>query len=231
MNRRLSLLGALLVSCAFPAQCFAQSTNAPPEDTRPAMQGARVLSPTAAPPTAAPSTTAPTVKIALYTPVEFEILATLNSKASRSGQTFPIRLTRPITVGDQIIVPAGAPGMGEVIQAAKSGMAGTAGELVITVRYVEYAGVRIPLRRCQLGGIGVDRSKEASSIAVAASASVPVVGIAALFISGGEKTIPTGTRGNALVAADTELPVPEVVSVAPSPAPGPAAVPVNPVSN
>lgn len=132
------------------------------------------------------------------TPVEIEIAEELSSKTAKIDAFFRIRLAAPIMEGDRIVVPAGTPGVGQVVHAAKSGYGGKAGELIVAARYLEIGSVRLPLRRFRLGAAGDHRSGEA----FAASMVVPFGG---MFVSGGEVTFPAGMRASAIVAADTEL--------------------------
>jgi hypothetical protein len=140
------------------------------------------------------------LRISINTPIVFEFVATLDSKKSKIDEMFPIRLLRPILVDGQIAVPEGAMGMGQVVHAAKAGFAGKAGELIVTVRYLEHRGGRIPLRRFRMGEpeTGEDRRDTAFGVGLA----VPFGGF---LVRGGEKTILAGTRGNAIVSADTEI--------------------------
>lgn len=156
------------------------------------------------------------IRIPVTTPVEFEFLTLINSKTSKIDEMFPIRLTKPILVDGQPVVPAGTMGEGQVVHAAKSGFGGKPGELIVTVRYLDYQGARIPLRRFRMGGLGIgeDRGGEAFGVSM-------VVPLAGFFMSGGEKTIPTGTHANAIVSADTDVPSPAPAPEA-APAPAPA---------
>ena len=197
MNRlSCAFAGALAVTMMTAPPGFAQAADAPP-----AVQPA------------APA--AGSVRIPATTPLEFEFLSIINSKTSKIDEMFPIRLTKPILVDGQPVVPAGTTGEGQVVHAAKSGFGGKPGELIVTVRYLDYQGVRIPLRRFRMGGLGIgeDRGGEAFGVSM-------VVPLAGFFMSGGEKTIPTGTHANAIVSADTDVPAP-APDTAPTPVPAP----------
>ena len=132
-------------------------------------------------------------------PVEIEIVDAITSKTAVADATFAIRLHRAIRIGDVEVVPAGTPGVGQIVHAAKARLGGKPGELVLAARFLEVAGTRIPLRRFALGGVGRDNS----DAAVVSTAIVPLAG---LLISGGERVLPAGSVANALVAADTRLP-------------------------
>jgi hypothetical protein len=171
--------GALAVSAFVAAPAWAQSEGAAPEVPL----------------------EAPSIRIPMNTLVVFEFVTPLSSKTSKADEMFPIRLLEPIVVEGRIVVPAGTMGEGQVIQVAKSGWGGKAGELVVTVRYLEYGGVRIPLRRFRMGqpNTGEDRKDEVFGVSL-------VVPLAGFFMNGGEKTVVAGTHANAIIAADTEIP-------------------------
>jgi hypothetical protein len=144
-----------------------------------------------------------TVTLAVMTPVEFEFAEEVKSNQAAVDQYFAIRLIAPILVDGVEIVPAGTTGKGQVVHSAKAGWGGKAGELIVAARYIEYRGVRIPLRRFRMGEAGTGQNRVGE--AAVASAVVPVAGF---LISGGEKIIAAGTRANAIVSTDTELPAP-----------------------
>lgn len=78
------------------------------------------------------------IKIPAMTLIAIEIIAPISSKTAKVGEMFPIKLSQPIYVGGNLIVPMGAKGYGEVVHAAKARAAGKAGELIIAARYLEW---------------------------------------------------------------------------------------------
>lgn len=158
--------------------------------------------------TAAPAQTATACCIIpALTIVSIEILSTVNSQANKIGEKFPIRLTEPIAVNGQVIIPAGATGSGDVVHAAKSRFGGKPGELIIAVRYLEYQGQRIPLRSLKFGtGSGKDNGGTAQAIGIAGGA---VGGLVSMFITGGEVNVPSGTIAQAKTSADIIITQPE----------------------
>lgn len=165
----------------------------------------------APPPEAAPAGEAAALRLPMNTQIVFEFVTPLSSKTSKADEMFPIRLVHPIVVQGRILVPAGTMGEGQVIQAAKSGWGGKAGELVVTVRHLDYRGVRIPLRRFRMGepSTGADRRDEAFGVSM-------VVPLAGFFMNGGEKTVLVGTRASAIIAADTDIPATDPAPEAPA---------------
>lgn len=176
MRYRLALLGVLC--SAAPLLAVAQEML-PASDT--------------AAPVAVTSVTLPAMTV-----VEIEILTPLNSKTSKMGEMFPIRLAEPIMLDGNVLVPAGATGEGEVIHAAKARAAGKAGEMILAARYIDYQGTRIVLRSFKFGpSTGKNNAKEA--LVAGAVVAIPLT----LLIAGGNVDVPTGTRAHAKTAADT----------------------------
>ena len=148
-----------------------------------------------------------TLTVPALMPVVLEIVVPLTSKDCRNGEMFPIRLARSVDLGGGNIVPAGTPGMGQVIQAAKAGFGGRPGELVLAARYLDFGGVHIALRSFSFADTrGHDHSGTAEAVAIAAGA---VGSIAALFITGGEVRVPAGTVAYAKTASATLIPAPQ----------------------
>lgn len=160
--------------------------------------------PPASPPAACPSDAK---CIPALTVITVKIGATLDSKLSVSGQTFPITLAEPITVDGQQLIPAGVTGLGEVVHAKKTGV-GVGGELVLAARYLDFNGQQIKLRSMQVGGKGKDN--QALTFAVGAT-----VGLPALFIRGKHIEVPEGSLATAKIAAQVVLPQPQA-AVAPA---------------
>ena len=55
-----------------------------------------------------------------------------------------------VVIDGKEVIPAGTTGQGQIVHAAKSGWGGKAGELIVAVRYIDYNGVHIPLRRFRI---------------------------------------------------------------------------------
>lgn len=167
--------------------------------------------------TARPTVTPPPVNISAVsassnqpvllalTPVRIEILATINSRTNKKGETFPIRLADAVPLPDGSQVPAGITGSGEIVHAAKSGFGGRPGELILAARYLEWNGTRIPLRSLTLQepGRGHDQSGAASALSIAGGAAGTLI---AFMISGGEVNVPAGTIAFAKTSASTAFP-------------------------
>ncbi len=145
-------------------------------------------------------------------PVDLEILAPLNSKTSKIGEMFPIKLSAPLMLGDRVIVPAGAKGEGEVIHAAKARAAGKPGELILAARYIDHEGQRVRLRSFSFGPSSTGKSHVDTANAInVASAVAPIVPVV-LFIVGGQVDVPAGTAAHAKLAEPLNVPAAPKVS-------------------
>ncbi len=164
----------------------------------------------------------PRCLIKALTPIRLSITNPLASNAVSTGQMFAFTLAEPIVLDGGRSVPAGTPGQGEVVHAARSGMAGKAGELVLAARYLDYQGLRIPLRSMRFGKGGKDMTGTATAISIGTAVVAPLAGIFALAITGGEVRIPAGAIAEAKISADTLIdasrlsePLPDARPVAP----------------
>lgn len=148
---------------------------------------------------------APCCMVKALTPVRIAIASPLASNSSSTGQTFAFTLADPLLLDGGRSIPAGTPGQGEVVHAARSGMAGKAGELVLAARYLDYQGVRIPMRSMRFGKGGKDQTGTANAIAIGTAVVAPIAGVFALAITGGEVRIPAGAIAEAKISADTAI--------------------------
>lgn len=152
------------------------------------------------------------------TPVYLTIDEPLESDRVQIGQHFKLSLRQPLELAPGFTIPAGTSGGGQVVHAAKSRAMGKAGELLLAARYLDYQGIRIPLRSLRYGkGQGKDNVDTAVIVGLAVSAVVTP------FITGGEVRIPGGTEVWAKVAGDVSfLPTAFEPQAASTEAPSPA---------
>jgi hypothetical protein len=158
-----------------------------------------------------PEACADCLTIPALTPVKVEVLATLGSKTSKTGDTFPIRLAEPIVIDGMDAIPAGTTGMGEVVHAKKSGGSGAAGELVLAARYLDVGGERLRLRSMHLSPNGRSNIDTVQALNVASAAAMPALSLIGFFITGGQATVPKGTIADAKTAAAFTLASPVTV--------------------
>jgi hypothetical protein len=160
------------------------------------------------------------VVIPALTPVEIVIDADIDSKKSKSGETFPIHLAKPIVIDGVDLVPAGATGAGEIVHAKKGGGSGAPGELVLAARYLEVGERRLLLRSMRVSGVGTDNIGMVDGLAIASAASPVPVALLGFIITGGEKRVPEGSVAKAKTSADFPIePVESTPAARPSPTP------------
>jgi hypothetical protein len=129
------------------------------------------------------------------TPIQSEI----NTRVAQPRDHFPITVARSLELGGYTVVPAGAPGHGEIVHAQKSGMFGKPAELLLAVRWIEVNGQRIEMRHFR-PHTGEDRTTAAGNLTF-----VPVAGLFSPFVRGGEIVLPVGTTALAQVRVDTRI--------------------------
>jgi hypothetical protein len=171
-----------------------------------ALAQAAPLPASAGPPASAPASSpaaqpaAGAVHIPAGTELQIELVDTISSTTSHSGDKFGLRLAEPIIVNEQTLYAAGAAGQGEVIDAGRGGMSGSPGKLVASARYLELGGRQARVRGLTFMAVGTSHINAAQ-----ATMLLPYVGLASMFIKGGEITIPAGTRATVKLAQDVDL--------------------------
>ena len=132
------------------------------------------------------------------TQIHLRMLEPVASNTHKPGDRFKLEVAEPIVIDGQVVIPAGSPGTGQVVHAAKRGMAGKGGELILAARFVRSGDREVRLRAFK-AGIGEDRLDLAAGLGV-------TLGIPALFVVGKELVVPAGADVFAKVAADALLP-------------------------
>ena len=184
-------LAAVALLLGAPA-AFAQTT-----DTEPLAEPAPAPAPAA-------------IRIPAGTIVQVELTEALSSETSQQQQLFGLRLAGPIIVEGREVVPAGAIGGGEVIDAHASAFGGRQGRLIISGRFVEINGERARSRGMPITAAGEQRTNTALAVSM-----IPYAGVAGIFVQGGEIEIPVGARGTARLATDIDIPL-EALAAPPS---------------
>jgi len=191
-------LAAMLISAG-----AARGQEAPPP--APA-EAAPAIEPAAAPAPAAEAPAAPCCTVPARTPIEIELLDTMNSKANHNGDRFAFRLAAPLAIDGHVVIPAGTPGVGEVVHAERARFGGRAGELILAARYLDLGGTQIPLRTLRFGlQHGRDSSATINTLNIAAAAAMPALSMLGYLIAGGEVNVPAGTHASAQIAAELTL--------------------------
>jgi hypothetical protein len=139
------------------------------------------------------------------TVVMVELAAPISTKAQKPGDTFPIRLAEPLVVKGQILLPAGTPGVGEVVEAAKPGLGGKAAKLVLAARALTPPrGKPIPLKGLQLSAAGKGQAGAANALGIGGIGFAPL-GVVAFAIRGGDVSFPAGTQATAKLTTAQSL--------------------------
>ena len=139
------------------------------------------------------------------TPVTVELAEAVDAQTVKPGDTFALRLAEPLTVNGRIVLPAGAPGVGEVIESAKPGLGGKAAKLVLAARSLRTpGGADIPLDALQLSSGGQGHQTEATALGLAGIGFAPL-GFVGFAIHGGDVAFPAGTRASAKLGAAVTL--------------------------
>jgi hypothetical protein len=174
-------LGSALLLAAPPA--MAQDAPPPPAD-QPAAQ--------------------PCCLVPAGTEVAVELVNPVSAKTYKTGAAFDIRLAAPLIVDGQVIIPAGAPGVGHVIYSSGPGIGGKGAKLVVAADYIAKDGGAVYLEGMQLAGKGKDRSMVANVLGLGGIAFAPI-GLAGIAVTGGDVIIPAGTAASAKTARTLSL--------------------------
>lgn len=184
---RISISLCAIATLSLSSTAFAQDT---PSATAVALPDAAIESPAGAPARATADI------LTAGTPVVFLLVEAVNSKTHRKGDWFKIALDRALMLGDHTILPAGTPGMGQVVHSEKSSWGGKAGELIVAARYLDFEGRRLNLRGTKLGIAGETNAGKALA------ATIAVGFAAALVIRGKNADLPAGLLASAKLAED-----------------------------
>lgn len=200
---------ALVAFLAAPSMLLAQSTSAPPT-TAPAPM---VLS--------LPQTQSNIAVLPANTEITVALNDTITTKGKRwnEGDTFNLTVTHDVLLGQYVVIPKGARGVGRISWLTNKGAFGKSGKMEIDLEYVEVSGRRIP--------ISGHYRQEGEGNTVGTVAGVVAAGVFAGFVTGKSGVIPAGrelvahTKDDLPVAfagpPPSNAPAPLVVGQAPSP--------------
>jgi len=137
--------------------------------------------------------------------MELRVVEEVSSKTAVSGSPVRLALARPIYLAPELGLPAGTPVEGVVIHAARGGMGGKSGELLLGAKAIVLSDtVSIPLRSFKLDPA---RGRNNEGIAFGASVAGGAVGaVASMFIVGGSAIVPAGMAAIAKTSADVSIP-------------------------
>ena len=156
------------------------------------------------------------MRLPALTPVRLRVIGEISSKTHVKGDKVEIVLAEPLRLSDTLAIPAGTRGVAEVIHAAKGGMGGKAGELLVAARSLDLSpDVHIPLRSFRLAPAS---GKNNEGLAMGLSIAGGVAGgIAAMIMTGGSARIPDRSEAFAKTAADVDLPTAQLEAIPASP--------------
>ena len=148
------------------------------------------------------ATDAATVRIPEGTEFTVRLEESISSKHAQDGDRFTISLDDDVKLADGTVLRAGYRGVGEVVDARKSGMLGKTGKLAIRLVYLKVGEERIKLR--------AQRGSQGSHNTGVQVASLLLLWPALPFIKGKNTSIPKGTMMTAFADVDTafEAPLP-----------------------
>lgn len=131
------------------------------------------------------------------TVVELEMVDTISSKTSKSGDFFKLKTALPVQRDGIDIIPAGTPVVGQVVHAQAARGGGKAGELIVAARYIELPQGQIKLRS-GFGATGQDKTNDAVVAAV-------LIGVFSMMIKGKDLELPAGHALSARLSADSSI--------------------------
>jgi len=148
---------------------------------------------------------APCCHVAAGTVVKVELVDQVSSATQKQGDTFALRLAEPLIVNGQVVLRAGATGVGQVIQSSPPGIGGKPAAMVLAASYVNARHGRVPLDALQLAGSGKDNSTTSHVLGIGGIAFAPL-GLIGIAVQGGQVVFKSGEVASAKVASDITLP-------------------------
>jgi hypothetical protein len=135
--------------------------------------------------------------LAKGTMVRLMVLNEVNSRDHRAGHRFALRVDEDVKIGGVIVIPVGAKGWGEVVDAQGTGAVGKSGRLATRLLYVEAQGQQIALdgQREAAGGGGTGQ----------AVVSLIAFGPLGLLMKGNNATLKAGEIINGYTMSDTSF--------------------------
>jgi len=129
----------------------------------------------------------------------------LSTKLQRTGDKFGLRLAAPVVVSGWVVIPAGTPGTGEVVEATKPGPGGRPAKLVLAARYLTFGGRQLALEGMQLALAGKNNGMAAQAAGAGGMAFFPL-GFVGLAVEGGDVEVQAGAQARAAIRDDVVLP-------------------------
>ncbi len=144
-------------------------------------------------------------RVAAGTAVQVALVDQVSTETQKQGDTFALRLAAPLIVDGRVVLRAGTPGVGEVIQSSGPGIGGKSAKLVLAASSLTTRHGRVALDALKLARPGRDNSTAAEVLSVSGIAYAPL-GIVGIVLPGGAVVFKPGTIATAKVSADVVLP-------------------------
>lgn len=124
-----------------------------------------------------------------------------NDKTVHEGQKFRLSVASDVTLGTTVVIPAGSPATGEVVEIRRKGMWGKSGRIVGRV-----LSVRVGDRTVRLTGRFDDKGVTGTAGVVGSLVLVPLAGF---FMTGTSAKILPGSGVKAFLDEDLRIAVPQ----------------------
>jgi hypothetical protein len=158
-------------------------------------------------PIAAPATDKAVLRTGTEVPLRLSETLTTKGKKLKAGQRVHLEVAEPVMVNNVVVIPAGAPAMGEITNVRNKGMWGKSGHFAGRVLYATVNG-----RQLRLTGVFDDKGTAGGVGAVATS--VVLIPVAGFFMTGTSAKLDMGTPVKAFMDEDVPL---EMAAVGPAP--------------
>jgi hypothetical protein len=159
----------------------------------------------AAKPPVRPAAASAYYRVPAGTVVQVALSRSMTTRRAKAGESFPLHLAAPLIVNGAVVLRAGTPGVGEVIESTRPGLGGKGAKMVLDARYLIVHRRRIAIDGLQLAAAGHDNSTAAQVMGLGGIGFAPL-GFVGLAIPGGDVTFPENTKAQASIAADVTLP-------------------------
>lgn len=143
--------------------------------------------------------------VAAGTPVRVELVDQVGSATQKTGDNFALRLAAPVVVDGMVVLRAGTPGVGQVIQSDGPGIGGKPGKMVLAARYLTVGDRRVPLSAFDLAAPGRNNARAAQVIGLSGFVFAPLTFVG-IVVPGGNVEFHAGTVAGAKVASAITLP-------------------------
>jgi hypothetical protein len=136
--------------------------------------------------------------------LQVELAEPVGTAKQKTGDRFALRLAAPLIVNGRVLLRAGTPGVGEVVQASGPGLGGKAAKLVLAADYLTLGARTVPLDGLQLAAAGKGNVTAAEVIGLSGIVLGPI-GFVGMAVQGGNVDFPAGTKAMAKVSETTLL--------------------------